>query len=107
VNHVKGENDRIAMIRRISLNRLIEGGAAILAALNRNHQRAIYGEIIASPFVMYNLRVLVDSYVIFAIAKSAEEERPWAIIIKVAPKNPNLEKDSAPAIRSPICPTEE
>ncbi len=56
-----GEKDRILMMRRISLNRLIEGGAAILAALRRNHHRAIYGEIMARPFVMYRLRVLVDS----------------------------------------------
>lgn len=43
----------------------------------------------------------------FAIAKSAEEDRPWATIIKVAPKNPILVKERAPAINSPICPTDE
>lgn len=49
------------MIRRISLNRLIEGGAAIFAADRRNHQRAIYGNTIARPLEMYTLRVLVVS----------------------------------------------
>lgn len=43
----------------------------------------------------------------FAIANRAEEERPWAIIINVAPKNPIVENDRAPAISSPIWPTDE
>ena len=42
-----------------------------------------------------------------AIAKRAEEDRPWAIIIKVAPKTPMEEKERTPAIKSPIWPTEE
>jgi len=43
----------------------------------------------------------------FAIAKSAEEDRPWAIIMRVAPRNPIAEKERAPAINRPMCPTEE
>lgn len=61
----------------------------------------------ARPLVIYRLRVFVDSYVIFAIAKRAEEERPWAIIMKVAPKNPIIENERAPAISSPIWPIDE
>lgn len=51
----------ILMISRISLNRLIEGGAAMFAAERRNHHRAIYGNTIASPLEIYTLRVLVVS----------------------------------------------
>ena len=40
------------MIRIISLNRLIEGGAAMLAADRRNHHNARCGAIIARPFEM-------------------------------------------------------
>lgn len=69
-------NAIIPNIRIISLNRLIEGGAAIFAAQRRNHHRAIYGEIIASPLEIKILRVFVDSYVLFAIENSAEEDRP-------------------------------
>ncbi len=41
------------------------------------------------------------------MAKSAEEDRPWAIIINVAPKNPIEENDIVPAIRRPMWPTDE
>ena len=52
---------RVLVRRRISLKRLIEGGAAMLAALRRNHHSARWGASRASPFVIYRLRVLVDS----------------------------------------------
>lgn len=95
------------MSRRISLKRLMVGGAAMLVMERRNHHRAMNGEIMASPLEMYRLRVLVVSYVMFAMANRAEEDRPWAIIMKIAPYIPRGELDMAPATSSPMCPTEE
>lgn len=37
------------VIRVISANRLINGGAAMLAAIIKNHHIAIVGEIISNP----------------------------------------------------------
>ena len=48
-------------IRIISLRRLMEGGAAMFAAHRRNHQRAMWGEIIISPLEIKILRVFVVS----------------------------------------------
>ena len=45
----------------ISLGRLREGGAAILAARNRNHIIVIGGAKVSSPLVMNILRVEVCS----------------------------------------------
>lgn len=47
--------------RRISLIRFIEGGAAILAADERNHQRHIVGRSVRRPLERKSLRVLVVS----------------------------------------------
>lgn len=41
----------------ISLSKLIEGGAAIFHAENRNHHIDRFGTIIRMPFVKYILRV--------------------------------------------------
>ena len=49
------------VIRRISLIRFIEGGAAILAAVEMNHQRHIVGRSERSPLERKRLRVLVVS----------------------------------------------
>ena len=40
----------------ISANRLMDGGAPILAAKARNHQKAIEGEINNIPLLMIRLR---------------------------------------------------
>jgi hypothetical protein len=48
---------RVAVIKVISLNKLIEGGAAILAAVNRNHHIVIIGLITINPLVRNILRV--------------------------------------------------
>lgn len=68
--------DDEAIIRRISLRRLMDGGAAILAQIRRNHHREIIGTDISKPFVRAILRVRVNSYVIFAIQKRPEDTRP-------------------------------
>jgi len=52
---------RVAVIRVISLNRLIDGGAAIFVAVNINHHIDIIGLIVISPLVRNILRVWVIS----------------------------------------------
>ena len=47
----------VAVINVISLKRLIDGGAAIFAEVNRNHHKVIMGLIVISPFVRNILRV--------------------------------------------------
>lgn len=45
----------------ISLNRLIDGGAAMFAAANRNHHIVIVGAMVIKPLIRNRLRVLVVS----------------------------------------------
>lgn len=49
--------DRVAVINIISLSKLIEGGAAIFAAVNINHHMVIVGLIVINPLVRNILRV--------------------------------------------------
>ncbi len=49
----------IAVIRKISLIRLILGGAAMFAQQNMNHQNDNIGITVSIPFVRIILRVLV------------------------------------------------
>lgn len=49
--------DRVAVINIISLSKLIEGGAAIFAAVNINHHMVIVGLIDINPLVKNILRV--------------------------------------------------
>ena len=60
----------------ISLNRLIEGGAAMLAHAKINQSIDIVGNKFKRPLVINILRELVASYVIFAIANIPEEHKP-------------------------------
>jgi len=53
--------DRVAVINVISLSRLIDGGAAMLAAVNINHHIVITGLIVINPLVKNILRVCVIS----------------------------------------------
>lgn len=66
----------IAVINKISLIKLILGGAAIFAQQNINHQKAIVGIIVNIPFVNTILRVIVIEYLIFAIQNSADDLSP-------------------------------
>jgi hypothetical protein len=52
---------KVAVINVISLSRLIDGGAAIFAAVNINHHIDIIGLIVINPLVKNILRVLVIS----------------------------------------------
>lgn len=51
----------VDIIRKISLNRLIVGGAAILAADIRNHNRVICGNKDKIPLYIGRARVPLDS----------------------------------------------
>jgi hypothetical protein len=55
------DTDIIGGKRRISPNKLIDGGADILAAQARNHQRVVAGNRAKSPLVRKRLRVWVTS----------------------------------------------
>lgn len=66
----------IAVIKKISLIKLILGGAAILAQQNINHQNAIVGIIVSIPFVNTILRVIVIEYLIFAKQNRADDLSP-------------------------------
>jgi len=66
----------IAVINKISLIKLILGGAAIFAQQNINHQKAIIGIIVNIPFVSTILRVIVIEYLIFAMQNKADDLSP-------------------------------
>ena len=53
--------ERVLVINKISLKRLILGGAAIFAADIINHINVIAGNKFNIPLVIYILRVWVDS----------------------------------------------
>lgn len=91
----------------ISPRRFKEGGAPMLEAERINHQKVIIGNNLIKPLVMSILRVCVDSYVILAIANKPEEHRPWAIISKRAPVQPQDVLAIIPPVTSPICLTLE
>lgn len=97
----------ILVISKISLSRLIDGGAAILALTSKNHHIDMIGSVTRSPLVRLILRVWVCSYVIFASLKRADDTRPCAIIIASLPHIPIVELDITPAINRPIWPIEE
>lgn len=86
---------------------MIEGGAAIFAAVNKNHHIVIIGLIVMRPLVKNMLRVCVISYDKFAIINNAEDLRPCATIIISLPVIPQLVFDIIPASIKPICPTDE
>jgi hypothetical protein len=101
------EYDRILVRRIISPIKFIEGGAAMLAAENINHQKDIAGNNIIMPFVMNILRVCVVSYVILASANIQDEHSPCANIMVSAPCQPHEVLDITPAVTIPMWLTDE
>lgn len=99
--------DRVAVINKISPSKFIDGGAAILTALKRNHHIVMVGIIVKRPLVRKRLRVFDDSWVIAAKANRAGEHRPCANIIVSAPFQPHDVSDIKPVIMSAMCATEE
>lgn len=57
--HVDSESD--AVIKIISDRRFTDGGAAMLAHVNRNHHRDMIGRLAMIPFDSLSLRVWVNS----------------------------------------------
>lgn len=105
---IKIRFSEMALVNRVSSpRRLIKGGAAILAALKRNHQRVSAGNKFISPFVRNSLRVEELSYSMLEVANMAEEQSPCEIIISRVPWRPQKEVVISPAVKRPICPTEE
>lgn len=98
---------KVAVMSVISLNRLIDGGAAMLAAVNMNHHIVIIGLIVINPLVKNILRVWVISQDRFAIINRADDLNPCATIIIRLPVIPQEELDSIPVNINPICPTDE
>lgn len=90
------------VIKKISLSRLILGGAAMLAQQNINHHIDRAGMITKSPLVRVTLRVFVIAYVMFAIQNSAEELSPWASIIVSLACIPSFDPVIIAATISPI-----
>lgn len=78
----------IAVINVISLSKFRDGGAAIFVAENKNHHMVIVGRKDIMPFIKNILRVELISYEMLAREKRADEDKPWAIIIRIAPVNP-------------------
>lgn len=101
------ELDRTEAIKIISLIKLIDGGAAIFHAVNRNHHIVRVGQIVISPLVKYILRVWEISYVRFAKINNPDEHKPWAIIIIKDPIIDQFLKVIIPANIIPMCPTDE
>jgi hypothetical protein len=90
------------VINIISLNKLIDGGAAMLAAVNKNHHIDIVGLIHINPLDKNILRVKVISYDILAKINKAEDLNPCAIIIINEPDIPHVEFDNIPANIRPM-----
>ena len=97
----------VEVIKVISLRRLIDGGAAMFAAVNRNHHIVIIGLIVIRPLVRNILRVWVISYERFAMINRAEDLSPCATIIINLPVIPQEELDSIPVNIRPMWPTDE
>jgi len=72
----------------ISLIVLIDGGAEILIAININHQNVMLGDIIINPLKHEILRVWYLWYRSLVNRNNAEDDKPWAIIIIIAPIKP-------------------
>jgi hypothetical protein len=51
------EDDKTVVSSIISLNKLIDGGAAIFHAANINHHIVIVGQTVINPFIKNILRV--------------------------------------------------
>lgn len=67
---------KILEISLISLNKLIEGGAAILTLTSKNHHILIEGAILIKPLFNNILRLLERLNIKPAIKKRPEEHSP-------------------------------
>lgn len=95
------------LINKISLSKLIEGGAAILQIDNINHQRAMEGIICRSPLQISILRVEVRSKTMFVKQNIPDEHSPCAIINVKHPEAPVFLPTIIPPITRLIWATDE
>ena len=98
----RSEKDRELVMRRTSLAKFSEGGAAILHAEKENHQNVIDGKSASSPLVTYILRDWVVSYLMLARENMQDEQSPWAINIETLPCQPHNVPVITPAVARPI-----
>lgn len=94
-------------IIKISLKVFIEGGAEMLRAININHQNVKFGINEKIPFNIIMFRVWNLKYKSFTNKNKAEEDKPWAIIIIIAPISLIVLKVNNPVNTNPIWATEE
>lgn len=85
-----------------SLTRFSVGGAAIFEQVKINHHSVSDGMSAKNPLFKIILRDLDDLYNMLAIANKADEERPCAIIIAIAPFHPQVFLLIKPAIIRPM-----
>jgi hypothetical protein len=97
----------ILLIRRISLSKLIDGGAAILQTHNRNHHNAIEGIICRNPLQIRILREDTRSNAIFVKQNMPDEHSPWATIKAKHPDDPVVLPTIIPPIIRLMWATEE
>jgi hypothetical protein len=97
----------ILLMRIISLNRLIEGGAAILQIHNKNHHSAIDGIICINPLHNNILRDEVRSKTMLVRQNIPDEQSPWAIIRAKHPVAPVFLPAITPEITKLICAIDE
>lgn len=93
--------------RLISPNKLIVGGAAIFAELNKNHHKAMLGIKFNKPLLINKLRLPNRSYEMLAKQNKPEEHSPCATIKEYAPQIPQYLIVIKPLKTIPIWQTEE
>lgn len=81
-----GDQLNMEAIIRNSPAKLIVGGRAILNRATISHHDHARGKIKIIPRKTTTARVLVRSYAVLARQNRAEDVRPWAIIIIMAPE---------------------
>lgn len=80
--------DKILVVKRISLSKFNEGGALMLKILKRNQIIVNLGKRIIIPLFNRSLRLPERSYTQPTKKKRPEETRPCPTIIIRAPSNP-------------------
>lgn len=85
----------------------MEGGAAILNTLIKNHHKETEGKILFIPFSNNNLRVKKRSYNIFPKQNKPDEHNPWPNINNKLPKELKKFILIIPLRTSPIWHTDE
>lgn len=97
----------ILVNKKISLIVLIVGGAEMLIAININHQKLIFGDILINPLNKIMFRDEYFLYKSFTRRNNADDDSPWANIIIMAPVSPIWFMEKIPINTNLIWDTEE